>query len=523
MGATEPDNLFYTNFSLDPARPLADQIVSNTIQTIDQQSLPHGTRLPSIRQVANALGVNRNTVAHAYRELAEKGYVATHFGGGSYVANPRLRYGSTFRPQVETNSDAVASPPELTEGDLDLRFSNRMSVLAGSSSKTQLTGAMDGSSINLFHLRPNTGVFPLEKFRKCINTVLRRHGQRLLNYGTPAGYMPLREQIAGRLRAGGIPADPANILITSGSQQGIDILAQAFINPGDAVVVESPTYTNAIRIFTGHGARLMPFAIESDGISMETLERFQFQSAPKLFYAVPYFQNPTTHSYSPEEKQALLRQVYRSGSLVVEDAYYSEMHPNPSPALAAMDNTGRVVHLNTFSKTMVPAVRVGYVLAPPVLVRRLTELKETTDLSHSLILQAAIAEFMERGYFDAHLTQVREFYQERLEMVSALVTRYLPTDTQYNPPPGGLFIWLDLPVGIDTERLAIQLQNDGVLVCPAPLFQPAAGGRNGLRLSVAFENVERLERAFRVLGKRLRELPKQPTQDHWNTEYQGTH
>ena len=520
---TSPQNNLFSNTNLQVRDvSLVDQIVSHTIQTIKDGELQPGSRLPSIRSAAEELGVNRNTVAQAYRELAEKGYVETRFGGGSYVSSYASK-SSSLSEQNDMDSHALSLPLEITEGDLELRFSQRLNASTGSLSKHHILGLNQADTINLFQLRPNTDIFPLELFRKCLNTVLRRSGKSLLSYGSPAGYMPLREQIAGRMRRSGIVTDPDNILITSGSQQGIDLLARAFVDPGDTVVVESPTYTNAIRIFSGHGARLMPFAIERNGIALQSLEGFQFQASPKFFYTVPYFQNPTTHSYTLAEKQALLQQVYKAGSLLVEDAYYSEMHPDPGPAMAALDRSGRVIYLNTFSKTMVPAVRVGFMHAPAVLARKLTELKEMTDLSHSLILQAGITEFMERGYFDEHLTRVKAFYKSRLAQVTDWVEKYLPAEISFTPPPGGLFFWLDLPPSVDGDHLALQLQNDGVLVSPASLFHPLGGGRNGIRLCVAHETEERVEKAIQILGSRITKMLSRPTSRAEQTEYQGTH
>jgi 2-aminoadipate transaminase len=379
--------------------------------------------------------------------------------------------------------------------------------------------------INLFQLRPNTELFPLERFRQCLNTVLRRSGRTLMNYGTPAGYQPLREQIALRLRAKGIEADASRLLIISGSQQGIDLLARAFLDEGDGVVVESPMYSIALKIFTVNGARLFPYLVGREGIRFPDLAPLHLQQPPKLFYAVPNFQNPTTHSYTLEEKAGLLEQVYRLGSLLVEDASDNELHGEPArwPPLAALDRSGRVIFLNTFSKTLAPGVRVGYLCAPPPVVRRLTELKEMTDLSHSLILQAAIAEFMERGYFDEHVEQVRHFYRQRMERVLGLLEQALPPEVAFTRPDGGLCVWVDLPDHLDAQRLFESLRQQGVLVSPGDLYQPTRSGRNGLRLCVATESEERLGQAFRILGRELEQALGQPLPTPAEQEYQAIH
>ncbi|MCZ6645823.1 MAG: PLP-dependent aminotransferase family protein [SAR324 cluster bacterium] len=506
----------------DNPRGLADRIVSDMIESISGGDVTAGTRLPSIRAMAERMGVNRNTVAHAYRELAEKGYLETRYGGGSYAAHPQ----PFAIPREEAATHSSAEPPAVArfgEEDWELRFARRLGGLLQQSGKPPLLQPEEGGAINLFQLRPNTDLFVLEQFRNCLNTVLRRSGKQLLNYGAPAGYLPLREQIAVRLRSLNIQADPGQILITSGSQQGIDLLARAFLDLDDGVVVESPTYAIALKIFQANGARLIPYTVGREGVSFQPLEGFALQSSPKLFYAVPNFQNPTTHSYTAEERQALLRHVYRAGSILIEDAYHTELQAEPRAALAAMDRSQRVVYLNTFSKTLVPALRVGYLMGPPAVVRRLTELKEMTDLSQSLILQAAIAEFLERGHFDAHVATVRRFYQERIAKVSEMLDAALPEEAPFTRPGGGLFIWVDLPQHVDTEMLYQRLRQKGVLVSPGALFQPFPGGRNGLRLCVASESEERLRKGIELLGEELKQLLRRPAPTLVERDYQATH
>lgn len=506
--------------------PIVDRIVSEVIESINSGKVAPGERLSSIRAMAGRMGVNRNTVAHAYKELADKGFLHTRYGGGSYAAQPAPWAAEDMMaggPPAAASHGGNGRPNKFTDEDWELRIASRLNGLLTQSGKTPFAAGDDGQAINLLQLRPNTEMFELERFRNCLNTVLRRSGRHLLNYGAPAGYLPLREQIAARLRRQHIEADPAQILITSGSQQGIDLLARAFIDPGDSVVLESPTYAIALKIFTASGARVIPYSIGPEGVNFQALEGFNIQPSPKLFYAVPNFQNPTTHSYSLEEKQALLGHAYAAGSLLIEDAYYTELQAQPRPALVAMDQSDRVIHLNTFSKTMVPAVRVGYLMGPAAVVRKLTELKEMTDLSHSLILQAAIAEFLERGYFEEHLENVRHFYQERMERVATMLEAYLPDDAQFTRPGGGLFVWVDLPSHVDTDLLSQQLRQKGVLVSSGSLFHAKQGGRNGLRLCVATESEERLARGLALLGQELRQMLSRPKPTLAEREYQATH
>jgi GntR family transcriptional regulator/MocR family aminotransferase len=504
---------------LDRTTPLTDQIIAQVLSRVAEGHLPQGARLPSIRDTAARLGVNRNTVAMAYKDLAEKGYIETHFGGGSTVRRPPM----SEEAPAPTRSAPGAIARRVAALDWERRFATRASGLFAPLPGGAAGG--DSGPVNLFQLQPHTGLFPVEEFRRCLNTVLRRNGAALLNYGGPAGYLPLRERIAARLKRQGIPSSAAQVLITSGSQQGIDLAARAFLDPGDAVVVESPMYSIALKIFQMNGATLLPYAVERDGISLAGLEGVIARHAPKLFYAVPNFQNPTAHSYSEAEKRALLEQASRCGALVIEDASDAELQPDAArrPALAALDGAEQVAHLNTFSKTLVPAVRVGYLAGPAPVVHKLTELKEMTDLSHSLILQAAIVEFMERGLFERHIELVAAFYRQRMERALGWLAEALPPETPFARPEGGLCTWVDLPPRMDAGQLYRDLAGKGVLVSPGSLYQPVPGGRNGLRLCVAGETEERLRRGIAVLGEELRRALREPARPRTDEEYQSIH
>ncbi len=511
--------------ALDRDRPVNDQIVGQVIAQVEGDAVREGTRMPSVRALAETLGVNRNTVAQVYKELAQKGYLVSRYGAGSTIRKPRPdeRAGQTLPPQP-----GPGTPPErLTAREWEQRFASAVSAFPD-----RITvGSSAPDAINLFALQPYTGLFPIEQFRLCLNTVLRRQGRQLLGYAAPAGYLPLRERIAARLNAQGLRVEAGQVLITSGSQQGIDLLARGFLDAGDSVVVESPMYSIALKIFRVNRARLIPYPVTSGGIRLDALERTLGRASPKLFYAVPNFHNPTAHSYSEAEKRELLSWVYRTGGLLIEDASDAELQPDypRRRALAALDPAERVLYLNTFSKTMAPAVRVGYLAGPAPAIRKLTEMKEMTDLSHSLILQAATAEFMERGLFDEHIAAVRAFYQERMAAVADMLERELPEDTPFSRPGGGLCVWVDLPAAMDADTVYRELAAQGVLVSPGGLYQPggsfptAGGIRNGLRLCVAQESRERLAQAIRILGAHLKRTLRRPPSRPAVTEYQSIH
>lgn len=542
---------------LERGRPLVPQIVAHVRGAIAAGRLAAGARLPSIRALAATLGVNRNTAAQAIRELAEQGYIYTRFGGGSLVQVPPPPPASMPGPALHRHASpgplghgtAAGAPfsaagrrnsAELSADDWERRFAGWSQGLLAAQPPQPLATSANGSgarAINLYQQRPVTELFPLREFRACLDAVLKRSGRSLLNYGSPSGYLPLREAIAERLRSAGTPAEARSVLIVSGSQQGIDLLARALLEPGDGVLVESPTYSIALRLFAAAGARLISYPVGRAGVGLDALRALEPLRPPKLCYAVPNFQNPTTHSYTLEEKRTLLAEAARLDTVVVEDATDVELHADPTahPSLAALEAldaprrpsnsgaSGRVVYLNSFSKTLVPAVRVGYLAAPPPLLRRLTELKEMTDLSHSLILQAAITEFMAAGHYDAHVERVRRHYRQRMERVLQMLRETLPVETPFTEPESGLGVWVDLPAHLNPEGLFEELREQGVLVSPGGLYQPGPRERNGLRLSVTSEDEARLSRGFAIVGQVLGQALRRPPPSLVEQEYQSIH
>jgi DNA-binding transcriptional MocR family regulator len=326
-------------------------------------------------------------------------------------------------------------------------------------------------------------------------------GPKALNYSPRGGVPRLREQIALDLVHQGVSAAPDDVIVTSGSQQALDLLARLLVNPGDAIIVNTATYTGALSAFTLAGARLITVPNDDQGPDLSVLERLA-QSGAKGVYLMPGCQNPTGLAISTPRRRALIEWSRRCGIPLIEDDYVSDLHLDgePPPPLRAFD--GDVIYVGTYSKKLIPALRVGYVVAPAALRSRLESLKHASDLGCALI-QHALAEFLERGYLRAHLERVVPEYRARRAALERALLAHLPPSIRWQRPGAGLLLWIPLPAGIDPLAVFEAAREEGVLVMPSTMTQAADTAEPGVRLTFCGEPAERLEEGARRLGRAL--------------------
>jgi 2-aminoadipate transaminase len=478
------------------AVPLYRQIVDQIRGAITSGQFEPEDRLPTTRALAGELGVNRLTINRAYEDLMGEGLIRGHVGRGTFIADRSTDGGAAAAvdgPQAES----------LAWEHLIARTPAR--ALDGVSAGSGQAGARPGM-ISFASLFPDPGLFPVEPFRRAMDHVLRHEGGRLLGYGPPAGHPPLRAWIAQSLRARDIEADPQHIIITNGSQQGIDLVARALLDPGDHVLVENPTYTGAVQVFQSYGAELIGIPMQQEGTSLPQLEEAIARRRPKLIYVMPNFQNPTSLTMSLASRRSMLRLAQQRQIPILEDDFGGDLRfEGPElPSLRAMDRSGHVIYLSTFAKKLLPGIRIGWLAAPPAIVDRLTGLKKIADFSTSLVLQAALYEFCRRGDMDRHLVQVIAAYRERRDAMLAALKRFMPPDVTWGRPQGGLVIWLSLPPRLDEEEVARVAAERGVLVGRGDLFHITPGARRHFRLTYAQASPREIQRGIKILGEVIR-------------------
>lgn len=359
---------------------------------------------------------------------------------------------------------------------------------------------------------PAPEIFPVEEMAVAADRVLRDFGPQALQYSTTEGYRPLREWVAQHT-APGLTISPDNILITSGSQQALDLLGKIFINPGDRLVVEAPTYMGALQAFNAYEAEYMPVPSDEYGMITTQLEP-ALQIGPKLIYTMPTFQNPTGVTLTLERRQQLVELAHRYGVPIIEDDAYGELRfeGEPIPKILAVAGStsksageyeGSVIYLSTFSKTLVPGLRLAWIVAPLEVIRKLVQAKQGADLHSATLNQMIAYEAVRDGFLQHHLPVIRRVYRERREVMLAALAEHFPPGANWTHPDGGLFLWVTLPSGISgAELLPAALAANVAFVPGAPMF-PNGGGENTLRLNFSNATPTQIRAGIARLGRVL--------------------
>jgi 2-aminoadipate transaminase len=365
---------------------------------------------------------------------------------------------------------------------------------------------------------PAPEVFPIDEFRAAADRVLRDRGQQALQYSTTEGYPPLREMIVRNMQRYGIVVDIENILITTGSQQALDLIGKVLINPGDKILTEDPTYLGAIQAFTMYGADYVTVPIDERGMQTDRLEE-ALRSGPKFMYVLPNFQNPAGTTLSIERRLDLVKLSDRYGVPIIEDDPYGQLryegeHLKPLVVLDAeglhCEKNGRykgnAIYLSTFSKTLAPGLRLGWVVAPKDVIARMVQAKQGTDLHTSTFDQMVAYEVARDGFIDRHVRRIREVYHARRNVMLEALERAFPDPglgVRWTRPAGGLFLWVVLPEAIDTVELLKRAVEERVAFVPGIAFHALGGGHNTMRLNFSNASEAMIDEGIARLGRAI--------------------
>lgn len=361
---------------------------------------------------------------------------------------------------------------------------------------------------------PAPEIFPVEEFITASERVLSNHGALALQYSTTEGYLPLREQIARHAARYDIKVTPENILITSGSQQALDLLGKIFINSGDHILVESPTYLGALQAWNAYWAEYVTVPMDKQGMNTDLLED-ALRTGPKFIYVLPNFQNPTGVTLSLERRHKLIELADRYGVPIVEDDPYGQLRYKGEhlPSVVVLDDQyrdnsdhsyhGNVIYLSTFSKILAPGLRLGWVIAPPEVIRKLVEAKQGTDLHTSTFNQVVACEVSSGGFLDRHINTIRRVYGERRDVMLASMDRFFPSEVDWTQPEGGLFLWGTLPEELDSEDVLRSVLEKKVAFVPGSPFYPNGGGQSTMRLNFSNATPEMIYEGISRLGRVL--------------------
>ncbi len=351
---------------------------------------------------------------------------------------------------------------------------------------------------------PAPEFFPKAQMAEAFFRAIAEDGERALQYSTTEGYAPLREWIAARMQAKGIRAGADNILITSGSQQGLDLLAKVLVNAGDKVLVERPTYLAALQTFSLFEANFITVASDDEGMDIDDAER-QLRNHPdiKLIYLVANFQNPSGTTLGFERRQRLLALASRYGVRILEDDPYGELRYRGETItpIKALDEEGLVIYISTFSKTITPGLRVAWLVAEPEIYARLSIAKQATDLHTNTVSQFAVHRYLTEHDADAHITKLRGVYGERCRVMLEALAQYFPADVRWTKPEGGMFLWVELPKHFNTVSMLPDAINAKVAFVPGAPFFANERPQNFMRLNFSNQTPERIAEGIQKLGE----------------------
>ena len=381
-----------------------------------------------------------------------------------------------------------------------LQLAQRMSRMKASAVREILKVAERPDVLSFAGGLPAPELFPVEAIAQAHAEVFAEEGRQALQYSTTEGYGPLREWIAAHLGERGVRVGADGVLITNGSQQGIELVAKVMLDPGDTVAVENPSYLAALQTFSGYEVSFAVVGSDDDGMRVEELERLARK--PKLIYLVPNFQNPKGTTLSLERRKALVRYAQRHRVLILEDNPYGELRFQGEhlPSLASLDDEGVVVSLGSFSKVLAPGLRIGWMVAPREVLRAATVVKQAADLHTATVAQRATARLLSRFDFNGHLERLRAVYGERCEAMIAALERHMPEGTRWTRPEGGMFIWAELPRGMSSDVLFPLALDKRVAFVPGAPFFAGEARHEFMRLNFSNRPPELLEEGMRRLG-----------------------
>ncbi len=395
------------------------------------------------------------------------------------------------------------------------RYAQRMERMGSSAIRELLKLTQRPGLISFAGGLPAPELFPVQQFDEATDRVLAEHGSQALQYSTTEGYLPLRQYIVDKMSTYGIRADVENVLITSGSQQALDIIGKILINPGDKILTENPTYLGALQAWHAYQADFVTVPTDDHGLCLDYLED-ALCAGPKFMYILPNFQNPGGFTLSRGRRESLIAIADQYGCPIIEDDPYGELRFEGEhiPPLVVLDahklngqshsfKHGNVIYMSTFSKTLAPGLRLAWVVAPRDVIQKCVMAKQGMDLHTSSINQMVAYEVVKDGFLKEHVRLIRRVYRERRDVMLDAMTQYFPDGVSWTHPEGGLFLWVRLPKELDAAQVLEKAIEHNVAFVPGVTFHPHGDGRNTMRLNFSNAQPEQIELGIQRIGQVL--------------------
>lgn len=392
---------------------------------------------------------------------------------------------------------------------MNFNFAKRISHIKASEIREILKVTEQEDVISFAGGLPAPELFPIDEINETTQIVLKEAGTKALQYTTTEGYSPLREWIAKRMnKCLGTTFDKDNILITHGSQQGLDLSGKVFLDENDIVLCESPTYLAAISAFKSYGCRFIEIPTDEQGMQMNVLENVLSNTKNiKLIYVIPTFQNPTGKTWSLERRKQLAELSSKYGISVIEDNPYGELRfeGEPLPSIKSFDSVGNILCTGSFSKIFCPGFRIGWIAGEKDIIRKYVLVKQGTDLQCNTIAQMTIAEYLKQYDIDKHIGKIIEVYKKRRDIAMKCIERYFPDNIKYTHPEGGLFTWIELPEEISAREILDKCLEKKIAFVPGGSFYPNESKENTFRINYSNMPEDRIEEGLKILGEVVKE------------------
>ena len=485
------DLLIDRNSSIPVYKQIRDQIREMILSGV----LQPGFRLPPERKLAQQLNVNRSTVLNAYRDLRADALISSHTGQGTIVISPS--------PDISKKNSAKPGPlpwRQYFSGSATRMQEPLVSNILKDANRPNVISFAAGFSVN--------SADPVDELLATQNRLLKDYGSILLQYSATEGHYPLRESLCHLMESRGVMVSPEEVLVLSGSQQGIDIATRIFVDPGDIIVVEEPSFFGALQIFQSAGARIIGVPVDQNGMIVDLLEPLLQRYRPKFIYSVPTFQNPSGTVLSLERRKKLLELAYQYQVPVIEDDPYGELRYDgkPLPTLKALDKYGYVIYLGTFSKIMFPGLRIGWVAATESVIRQYTLVKQMADLHTNSLGQWIMDDLIRRGVLIKRVATLKKENCKCRDIMAQALNQYGVQELEWTTPEGGLYFWCRLPENTNLTSLIAKANEKGIVFVPGNIFYSQNGGQNYIRLSFASAAPERIGPGIQALTEALQEV-----------------
>jgi 2-aminoadipate transaminase len=389
----------------------------------------------------------------------------------------------------------------------ETKYCERASCMYGSMTRQLMHLIADPEVISFGGGLPAWELFPVEQVKEVTNYILDHDGPAALQYGASEGYQPLRQAVAERHKKKGFDITKDNVLITCGSQQGIDLVSKLFLDKGDALVVEDPTFLTALQTFSLFQANCLTVPTDEEGMRVDLLPEILKKNDVKFIYVMPSFQNPSGITLSLERRKRLVEIAQQYGIPILEDDAYGELRYSGEalPALKALDKGQQVIYLGSFSKVLSPGLRVSALIAPDGVMEKLVFAKQAADLHTDNLAQRIVYEFLRRGLLDPHIQVIINSYRTRRDAMLQAMERYFPAGVSWTKPDGGIFLWVTLPQGMDAMELFEKAVQAKVAYVPGSCYYANGGGDNSMRINFSACDEEKIEVGIQRLAKVITE------------------